>query len=430
MNSGFAPYSLPFGGDRIKQLEIMNRRRLLTLLLILVCGVAEFSHHIVPASQKASDTAPVVIPFELLTRHILIKVRINNSAPLSFIFDTGDEDVIVDLKRARSLGLKLQGAVNVGGAGPGSLRGFHVRDASLSVVGLEGTTQPVVLALPLDDLRPRFGHDIDGIIGADFIKQFVVEVDYSARVLRLHNKDKFGYSGSGEIIPIHLNSAGHPSIPAEITVTGRPPIKGEFVIDSGSGAALALHRPFVEAEHLLGPTQKTIRLLGGGGAGGRIAGRVGRIAELRVGKFRIDNPPTLFSQDKGGAFASSEFDGNIGGQILSKFTVFLDYGRGRIILEPNASFKDLINPASSGLKLVAEGSDYNTFRVEEMLEDSPATEAGLQPADVILSVDGHPAAELTLTTLLEILEKPVPHRLSVRRGEQTLQITLTPRRLI
>jgi hypothetical protein len=408
----------------------MNRRRLLTLLLILVCGVAELSHHVVPASQKALDTAPVVIPFELLTRHILIKVRINNSAPLWFIFDTGDEDVIVDLKRARSLGLKLQGEVHVGGAGPGSLRGFHVRDASLRLVGLEGNTQPVVLALPLDDLRPRFGHDIDGIIGADFIKQFVVEVDYSARVLRLHNKDKFIYSGSGEIISIHLNSAGHPSIPAELTVTGRPAIKGKFVIDIGSGAALALYRPFVEQKHLLGPAQKTIRLLGGGGAGGRIAGRVGRIASLRIGNFQLDNPLTLFSEDRGGAFASSEFDGNIGGQILSKFTVFLDYGRGRIILEPNASFKDLISPASTGLKLVADGSDYKTFRVEEMLEDSPASVAGLQPGDVILSLDGRPATDFTLSSLHEILEKPVPHKLSVRRWGQTLQITLTPRRLI
>lgn len=408
----------------------MNRRRLIRLLLILVCGVAEFSHHIVPASQKVAEPAPVVIPFELLTRHILIKVRINNSAPLWFIFDTGDDVAIVDLERARSLGLNLQGEVRVGGAGPGTLRGSRVRDASLSVVGLEGNLQPVVLALPLDGLRPRFGHDVDGIIGADFIRQFVVEVDYSARVLRLHSKQEFAYSGSGEIIPIHLNSAGHPSIDAEITVAGRRPIKGEFVIDIGSGAALALYRPFVEQEHLLGPAQKTIGLLGGGGAGGKVAGRVGRVAELKIGKFQIDSPLTLFSEDKAGAFASSEFQGNIGGQILSKFTVLLDYGRRRIILEPNASFNDLIGPAASGLRLIAEGADYKTFRVEELLEDSPATEAGLQKDDVIAAVDGRSAAELTLTTLNETLEKLTPHKLSVRRGGQTLQITLTPRRLI
>ena len=126
---------------------------------------------------------------------------------------------------------------------------------------------------------------------------------------------------------------------------------------------------------------------GSHGAGGRVAGRTGRIVELRIGKFQIENPLTLFSQDKAGAFASSESQGNIGQQILSKFTVLLDYGRDRIILEPNASFKDPIVPALSGLRLVAEGADYKTFRVEELIEDSPATEAGIQKDDIILMVD-------------------------------------------
>src|SRR6185503_4681162 len=220
-----------------------------------------------------------VIPFELVTRHILIKVRINNSDPLSFIFDTGDKVAIVDLERARSLGLNLQGEVNVGGAGPGTLRGSYVREASLSVVGVEGNKQPVVLALPLQAMQSKFGHDIDGIIGGDFIKQFVVEVDYPARVLRLRDKDRFVYSGSGEIIPMSLNSGGHPFISAEVTVAGRPAIKGKFLVDLGSGGSLALHSPFVEQQQFL-ESQKTIKALGGGGAGGRVSGRSGRIAEL------------------------------------------------------------------------------------------------------------------------------------------------------
>lgn len=410
----------------------MIRRRLITLLLVLVCGAAGASPRIVPAAQKAADPAPVVIPFELVTRHILIRVQINNSGPLWFIFDTGDKVAIVDLGRAKSLGLTLQREVNVGGAGAGTLKGSTVRDASLTVIGVEGNPQPVMLAIPLDGLEPRFGHDIDGIIGADFIKQFVVEIDYPARVLRLHDRNKFVYSGSGEILPLTFVHGGHPIIDAEMTVTGRPAVKGRFVLDFGSGASLALHRPFVEQQNLPAPSQKTIRAIGAGGAGGKITGRSGRVAELKIGKFQIANPLTLFSEDKSGAFASSEIQGNIGAMILSKFKALLDYGRNRIILEPNASLKDPIAPASSGLKFVAEGSDYRTFRVDELLEDSPATvtEAGLQKDDVVLAVDGHPAAVLTLSSLHETLEKPAPHKLSVRRGGQTLQITLTPRRLI
>ena len=408
----------------------MRRKKLINLFLILICGGVRASDQLVTIPQKVADPAPAVIPFELLTRHILIKTRINNSEPLWFILDTGDKVAIVDIERAKSLGLNLQGEIRVGGAGPGTLKGSTVRDASLTVVGVEGNKQPVVLAIPLDGLEPKFGHDIDGIIGGDFIKQFVLEIDYPARVLRLYDKDKFTYSGSGEIIPARFNSAGHPFIDAEVTVTGRPPIKAKFVIDIGSGGSLALHRPFVEQESLLATAKKTVRAIVGGGAGGRVTGRVGRIEALKIGTFQIENPVTLFSEDKSGAFASSELQGNIGGQILSKFKVIFDYSRARMILEPNSSFNDLIGPVSTGVRFIADGSDYKTFRVEELLEDSPATEAGLQPGDVVVSVDGRPSAEFTLSTLNETLEKPTPHKLSVRRREETLQITLTPRKLI
>jgi len=405
-------------------------RRLIPLLVVVVCGVPGAVGDIVSALPRVAEPAVVVIPFELVTRHILIKVRINNSDPLWFIFDTGDKVAIVDLERAKSLGLNLQGVANVGGAGPGTLHGSYVREASLGVVGLEGNKQPVVLAIPLQNMQSRFGHDIDGIIGGDFIKQFVVEVDYQARVLRLYDRDKFDYSGSGEVIQTTLNSGGHPIIAAEVTAAGRPAIKGKFVVDLGSGGSLVLHRPFAEQQGLPAPAQKTIRSLGGGGAGGQVTGRNGRIAELRIGAFRIENPLTLFSQDKAGAFASSELDGNIGQQILSKFKILLDYGRSRIILEPNGSLRDPIAPVATGARFVAEGSDYRSFRVEELLEDSPASEAGLQKDDVIMTVDQRPASELTLSNLIQTLEKPAPHKLSLSRAGKTLQITLTPRRLI
>ena len=409
---------------------MMNRRQLAGLSLLLACSVAAAPRALVRAHQQLAEPAAVVIPFELVNRHILIKISLNKSVPLSFILDTGDKVAIVNLARAKALGLNLHGEVNIGGAGAGTLKGSFVHDASLTVVGLAGNTEPVVLSIPMDNLAAKLGRDADGIIGSDFMKKFVVEIDYPARVLRLHDKDKFAYSGAGESIPVRLNSSGHAVIPAAVAVAGREPIKGNFVVDIGSGGSLVLHSPIAKAEHLPDQTQKTIRVLGAAGAGGNVTGRIGRVAALTIGKFRVDEPATLFSSDERGAFASAAEQGNIGQRILSKFTIFLDYAHGGIILEPNATFKNAISPAGSGLALVSEGADYKTFRVDELLEDSPATEAGLRKDDIILGADSRSAAESTLSSLNELFEQPVPHKLSVRRGDQTLQITLTPRKLI
>jgi hypothetical protein len=406
----------------------MIRKTLFPFLLIAIALAASSS----PALQttKPFAAAPVSVPFDLVTRHIVLHVKVNNSRPLSFVLDTGDRVGIIDIDVAKELGLKLQGQVRVGGAGSETLLGSTVQDATWTLPGLEGFSQPIRLAIPLGRLESRFGHDFDGIIGAEFIKQFVLEIDYAARVIKLHDRDKFSYAGPGESIPIQLDQQGHPILEAEVTPLGGSPIHGKFILDIGAGSALALHSPFVSAHQLLNSNLKTIRSIGAGGAGGQTIGRVGRVAELKIGKFTIANPITIFSEDKAGAFASTALAGNIGQQIASKFKLFLDYDHQQIIFQPAATFNEPFDRAQSGLVLAAEGRDYTIFRITDILENSPASEVGLQKDDVIIKVNDKPASELTMTKLGELFERAATYRITIRRGDQTLQVTLTPRKLV
>ena len=383
----------------------------------------------VQTATQAPAKAPATIPFELNNKHIVLNVKVN-SQPLAFVLDTGDKYAIIDLDLAKRMNLNLNGEVRVGGAGAAVNKGAMVSDASFTIDGLPGFSQPVKMALPISAMSSRAGRSFDGLIGEEFIREFVVEVDYLAHVLKLHDKDTFVYSGPGESIPIKLVN-GHPILDAEVTPGGSTtPLKGKFVLDLGAGLALALYSPFVAQNRLLGPEVKTIRSLGGMGAGGETSGQIGRVTELKLGSFSIKSPVTLFSEDKAGAFAMDTLAGNIGARVANKFRLFLDYSRNRIIFEPNSTFAAPYDNSSAGLGLVAEGSDYRTFRVRAVLENSPASEVGLQKDDVIVAVNGQPAAELTLSKLNEMFEKPVAYKLTIRRGEQTLQITLTPRRLI
>lgn len=237
---------------------------------------------VIQAQSKLAGKSVVTIPFELVTRHIVVQVRINNSRPLSFVFDTGAQAGIVDIDVAKELGLKLQGEVHIGGAGGGTLPGSMVQEATWTLPGLEGFSQPIKLAIPLGKIEARFGHDFDGIIGAEFIKQFVIEVDYPGRVIKLHDKNQFSYSGSGESVPLQLDGQGHPIIEAEVTPSGGDPIKGKFVLDLGAGSALALTTPFVVEHRLLNSEIKTIK--------GNRSGRRGRTEQwaYRPGR-RVEN---------------------------------------------------------------------------------------------------------------------------------------------
>ncbi|HEU5238991.1 MAG TPA: aspartyl protease family protein [Pyrinomonadaceae bacterium] len=405
------------------------------LITSLVAGVGPQRAQGVTSSQPASlaqtpapDFSGATIPFDLVTRHIALKVKVNDSRPLSFIFDTGDQFAIINLELARELGLNLSGSISVGGAGAERAVGSIVKEASFTIPALPGFSQPVNMALPLTSLSSRLGQDFDGIIGSEFIKHFVVEIDYQAHVLKLHNKTKFVYSGSGQSIPIQLVN-GHPILNAEVTPVGGEPIKGRFVLDLGAGIALALYSPFVGQHQLLGPNARTVKMPAGAGTGGETQGRVGRVLELKIGNYKIAEPITLFSEDKAGAFATSTLAGNIGARIAGKFRLFLDYSRNQIIFEPNSTFADPLDYALTGASIIAEGSDYRTFRVREVVENSAASEAGLQKDDIVVAVNGRPASAMTLSHLNDILERPVAQKLKIRRGEQTLVVTLSPRRI-
>ncbi|MFH1335955.1 MAG: hypothetical protein ABII96_05510, partial [Candidatus Zixiibacteriota bacterium] len=52
-------------------------------------------------TNSASSTR---IPFELVSNHIYLKVKVNNSPPLSLILDTGAGANCLDLSKAEELG--------------------------------------------------------------------------------------------------------------------------------------------------------------------------------------------------------------------------------------------------------------------------------------------------------------------------------------
>ena len=68
-----------------------------------------------------------------------------------------------------------------------------------------------------------------------------------------------------------------------------------------------------------------------------------------------------------------------------------------------------------------------TPMVAKVFQDSPAAVAGIRPRDLITAVDGQPL--LSLASLSEYLDKHqagVPVDLTVQRGEETLQLAVTP----
>lgn len=381
-------------------------------------------------TSHASVTKDVTIPFELVNKTIFIQVQVGTSAPLWFVLDTGDKYAVIDLAVARSLHLEMADEVPVGGAGKNIIMGRLLKNSPFHVVGFDGFSQPLFIAVPLADLARASGHPFAGTLGYDFISQFVVEVDYIRQRLILHDKESFEYRGTGDILPITFNAAAHPQVHASVIDSGRAPIDGTFVLDLGSGASVIFNTPFVEKQQFLAGSRPTVPWLEGRGFGGAIDGTVGRIDALKLGSSRIESPIVIFTRCDSGPFASREAEGNIGAAVLEKFKVILDYARNRIILEPNARFPEAIEYNRSGLSLTTEGDDFKTIKIAAVAEKGPASEAGLQAGDVVSEIDGRPVSEFTLTQIRSMFKEARECDLTIRRGQERLTVKLTFRRII
>jgi predicted aspartyl protease len=376
----------------------------------------------------ATSGQPATIPIDVFSNHVYVKVCAGDR-PLDFILDTGAGATFLDLHTAERLGIKLGGGFTAHGAGAGTIAGAQLDRTNVRLAG-SSLIQPVPSALDLSGLPPREGHRMDGILGYDFIKRFVVAIDYAKQELRLYDARSFRYDGSGTSIPVTF-SQNHPHVEAEVRLADGATVKGRMVVDVGASSSLSLTKPFVDANHLRDRVGPTVRRRAGGGVGGTVTADLGRVASLKIGGIELSRPVTSLYGDSAGVFSgNSEWIGNIGGDILRRFKVFLDYANKRIILEPHAGTAEPFEADMSGVMLAMNDS-LTTATVDYVVPGSAATDAGLVVGDTLVSVDGQPATGPVVRELRKRFRRDGERIvLTVRRGGEMRTVTLVLRRLV
>jgi len=364
------------------------------------------------------------VPFTYGSKAVMVEVSINGAPPCEFILDTGASLSCLDEDFAYGLGLTVEGDAAVEGIAEAG--GIHfARVHSIALAGPDSTEATlgdfrVALMDLAEDAQVMMWKKPRGILGADFLSRFVVEIDYDRRMVTLYDPATFHYSGEGAALPFEL-SGNCPIV--DMTVNGGCP--GKFLVDVGNSFYFTVHGVMVRGCHLMGERKRREVEVEGGGVGGGFTATLCRLDSLTLGPYTWTDPVAALALHTRGGIGSQEISGNIGNSVLERFKCTFDYPDRTLYLEPGRRFGERDGVSRFGALFARFGPHVIAGNI---LAGSAAYEAGLRWYDEILAVDGKPLENWTreeVDHLLEEGELGSEHTVTYRRFDWDPDVTVT-----
>jgi hypothetical protein len=145
------------------------------ILCVLLGGAAP------PARADAPAVKAARVPFDLLiTKHMVVQVKINGKGPYRVIFDTGAPITLLSTKVAKASGVidKKGGKPTLALFGPAN----SVKIKTLEVGSLKAeNVATVVMDHPSVELISQILGPVEGIVGFPFFARYKMTIDYQAR---------------------------------------------------------------------------------------------------------------------------------------------------------------------------------------------------------------------------------------------------------
>ncbi len=265
--------------------------------------------------------------------HIWLKGSLNGK-PASVVLDTGASLTVVDETAALAAGATKGDAVAVAANGPATVSAWQAKGLSVS---LDGTTitQPAALALPLVASMAGYvpSHPLEVILGADFLRRYVAEIDYVRSRVRLFDPQGYRPPVGSAALPVrYVND--RPVVEGSLRVAGKTLDKVSMLIDTGTGLTLDLTNLLVLrtdiARRVKGETYQTLA-----GLGGWVDVRDAPGTRLRLGGVELKADARIVLTAEGASGAGAGYDAILGDGALSRLHLTMDLSRSTVYVRAN-----------------------------------------------------------------------------------------------
>ncbi|MGJ8744496.1 aspartyl protease family protein [Polaribacter sp.] len=378
------------------------------------------------------------VSFQVINNLVVIPLEINGKK-LSFILDSGvNKTILFNLTKNDSIALLDTKKIMLRGLGDGEpVAALISKNNRLSIKNIESKNETIYVILKdFFDLSSKMGTTIHGIIGYNLLKNFVVKINYKTKKIDFYNPKTFTYGSCKkcETFPVQFfRKKPFINVKVQLDTIGNTTTDVKMLVDLGGSDAMWL---FENSKKDIKTPILFFNDILGEGLSGTIFGNRSRIPKIILGKYEIDNPTVSFldSVSTHNARKFKARNGSIGGEILKRFIIWINYSHKKITLKKNGSFTSGFNYNMSGLEVVYSGNqlvkeevsqkkiteyhqeldDRNSisfvtkyafqfkpsYKIQSVIKNSPADKAGLLKDDEIVKINHRPAHEFSINDIV------------------------------
>jgi hypothetical protein len=342
-----------------------------------------------------------------------------------------------------------------------SIEGLKSQNNILEIKGAKSVNHLLYIVLDQSfNLSSHIGIPVNGIIGYNFLKTNLVEINYEKKCIIIYKdieKYRKRIEKKFQTVPISIERF-KPYIQSTILINSNEiPVK--LLIDIGNSDAIWL---FENKTKMIKIPNKNFEDYLGKGFSGDVEGKRAQISKFTLSKFEFHNPIIAFPDSSSIQNVRMVKDraGSIGSEILKRFSIVFDYSNQQLFLRKNGNFNASFNYNKSGVELQHYGlqwvketvrfetvpivtvtdavetsrdmsGNYFKYKFElkpiyiivNVRKNSPAAISGLQKEDILVKINNIPAYQFTLEKINLLLKSEDEKRITfeVERDSKLLK---------
>lgn len=275
-----------------------------------------------------------------------------------------------------------------------------------------------VICTDLNMFRLITGEPCDGILGMDFLKKHVLELDFDRGIVSIGEDVPPEARANACRVPMKVSNVRHFRVPT--LINGKVPF--DLLLDTGDSSTISLKTADWATVFPPGQRAAVHKLLLSGINKKVTESSVARLESIEVQSNKYPNVLCVLS-------AYDTAPSALGMGFLRQHQVTCDFPNQTLYLSRGKEFGTVEEHDMSGLHLLRSEPHILVHSVDE---GSPAALARVQAGDLLISINGEPCAKLTMRAVRKALRSGEGKQilLEVKRVERSFQPKFTLKRFL